>query len=134
MSHYVAVARSNYFNVRDVDALVDALPDCIELVKGDRPATRGLVALLSRGDGGWPTSIYDEDSDEDVEIDVARIVAAHLVDGSVAILEEVGFEKLRYLVGYATAVNAAGETRTVSLTDLEELAKQLGDQVMPVEG
>lgn len=58
-----------------------------------------------------------------------ELVAAHLVDGDVAVFMEVGFEKMRFLVGQAVAINAAGEHRTVSLDDIYASARDLGSTV-----
>lgn len=57
--------------------------------------------------------------------DLTDLIGKHLVPGEVAILTSVGHEKLRYVVGYATAVNAYGESHTVSLGDINEYARRL---------
>ncbi len=103
----------------------------VEIVTGgDNP---GLVALLSNADDGWPTGRWDEATDTEEEVDVAELVAAHLDDGWVAVLLEAGHEKLRYLVGHATAINAAGETRQIRLDEIYELAGQLGPHLTRAE-
>lgn len=43
-----------------------------------------------------------------------------------AVLEEVGAEKLRYLIGQALAVNHRGETISVSIDDIYKKIKQVG--------
>lgn len=40
---------------------------------------------------------------------------------------EVGSEKLRYLVGFATAVPSTGEIKTVNLQDIYDLAKDMDE-------
>ena len=53
---------------------------------------------------------------------------------SVAVLQEVGHEKLRYLVGVALAVNADGEILKVSLDDLyPRIAEEWDLQATPAE-
>ena len=42
---------------------------------------------------------------------------------------EAGHEKLRYISGYAEAINAKGERRTVSLSDIYGLARELGSNI-----
>lgn len=125
--NYTASARSNYFKVRDVEAFEEWAKDRgLEVVEAD-----GSYALLG-GDGdtgGWPSSVYDEDQDTDLEIDVALELSRFLEDGEVAILVEVGNEGLRSLNGYAEAINNRGETRFVSLRHIFELAKELGPNV-----
>jgi len=66
--------------------------------------------------------------------DFVAELADHLADGWVAILMEVGHEQSRYLVGYAVAVNSAGETVTVDLDSIHALAERLGEHVTRVEG
>ena len=46
--------------------------------------------------------------------------------GEVAILQEVGAEKLRYLVGYAVAVNHRGETLAVSIDEVYGRVRNAG--------
>lgn len=129
MANYYADARSNYFRVKDEQAFRDALaPYEVEIVK--RNAVE--YALLANGGdcNGWPSWSVNE-QDEDVEIDFPALVAEHLADGEVAIFMEAGAEKLRYIVGQAIAINANGETRVVDLTDIYNLAAELGSRITP---
>lgn len=137
MANYTGSARTNMFRVKDIDAFKEAAAEIgIGVWVGD--PTTGLVSAYNEDSdgGGWPTWIYreppedaPEDFEEDVEVDLAAFVAPHLADGSVSIFFEVGAEKLRYLIGTALAVNAAGETRFLSLDDMFETAKELGSEV-----
>lgn len=134
MANYNAVARTNYFQVKDLAAFRQALaPFALEIVaKGHEgePQAGELVAVLSNDEGGWPSSYYDEEMDDYLDVDLPIVIAEHLADGEVAIGVEVGFEKLRYLVGFAWAINSKGETRQVDLNDaIVEQAKQLGENV-----
>lgn len=137
MANYYASARSNEFRVKDIEAFKQAVSDYSIGVWVDDPAT-GLVSIYSKDlDGaGWPSWIYVElpdDAPDDAEdmgyVDLATIIAPHLAGGSVAIFFETGAEKLRYLIGTALAVNAAGETRFISLDQMFNLAKELGPEV-----
>jgi hypothetical protein len=150
MSPYSATARTNYFKVKDVDALK------AELIKyGITPASfaeassgetfvvddginapDGSIALFSFA--AWPS--FQEDAiAERLEVEDVRtvpakhnslhsLVSAHLVEREVAIFIEVGSEKLNYLRGVTIAVNAAGETRRLDLDDIFELAMELTDE------
>jgi transcriptional antiterminator Rof (Rho-off) len=51
-------------------------------------------------------------------------LATHLTDDSVAVLEAVGSEKFRYLNGYAMAINSKGETVSLNLDKIYELASE----------
>lgn len=156
MSQYIATARTNYFRVKDVEALKKELLEYgitpatweqskrgAEFVLDDAPTNvpSGSIALFSME--GWPS--FDEDStanrlelwEEDDVVpsgheSLHALIATHLVDGQVAIFMEVGFEKLRYLGGLAVAVNSAGETRRVDLEDIYELATQLTTEQHPI--
>jgi hypothetical protein len=145
MANYVAYARTNYFTVKDINALKRDLSDYgIEAQSWeeaqrnadfilDDSASNGSIALFSYG--SWP--MIDEDSvayrlgipdDEDPHVShdsVMSLVADHLTKESVAVFIEVGFEKMRYLVGTAVAINSKGETRVIDLDDIYDLAKEL---------
>lgn len=117
MSNWYGTARSNYVCVRDREAFlawVDTLADVTAIEKD------GAFALFAdTDDGGWPT-FRDAGGDEVREIDLATEIAAHLASGEVFIFQEIGAEKRRYLTGWATAVNSAGETLHVSIGDIYE--------------
>lgn len=135
MANYTAVARSNYFQVKDLAAFREeaklynlTVRDAID----PQRKANGFVMIHPDQDGdcgGWPGFLWDDDLEEEVEFDLHSWVAGHLMKGQVAVLEEVGFEKLRYLVGVAVAVNSQGETRAVQLGDILEQARQLGESV-----
>lgn len=132
MANWYGHARSNYFRVKDEEAFerwAESIGNLI--VIGD---TEGRVGLLSEDEyGGWPCSRFDPDTDEVQEIDLYQEVATHLQQGSVATFMEVGAEKLRYLTGMAVAVNSEGKTVEISLTDIYDLARSLGDEVTVAE-
>jgi hypothetical protein len=130
MADYNASARSNYFQVKNPDALrreLDGLE--IEVLTNDAQDPRRVVLLCRSDHGCWPSSRYDEKTDDDVEIDLPTILAKHLTDGQVAVLMECGAEKLRFIVGLAVAVNNRGEQVCVSLDDIYERAKHLGEHL-----
>lgn len=129
MANYYAKARSNHFLVKDLDAFrAEIAPLEIGIVTQRED---GRVSIYDDGgdSNGWPAFYYNEDTDEETEVDLPDLIAKHLVDGEVAILQEVGSEKLRYLSGYAVAVNASGETRQVLLSSIIDLARELGPNV-----
>lgn len=149
MADFIANARTNKFIVKDVEALEKVLRSYglnprpwgdgstgAEFVLDRSEEPKGSVSLFSYG--GWPS--LDEDSVADrleADIsepvpqdhdDIANLVASHLVEGQVAVFIEVGAEKMRYLGGTAVAVNAAGETRSLDLADIYEMAYTLTDE------
>lgn len=116
MANWYGSARSNYFRVKDTDAFLRwAERRGLGIFKNEQ--ARDLHAIHA-GDttdsGGWPS--YDLENDE--ELDLVSELAEHLAPGQVAILLEVGAEKLRYLTGQAIAVNAKGRVVEVTLSDI----------------
>ena len=58
--------------------------------------------------------------------DMVKMLATHLEEGWVAILQEVGAEKLRYITGYSLAVNHLGETVDIDINNIYQKAENLG--------
>lgn len=131
MSNYGGIARSNYFQVKDEEAFRSDM-ERLELTVVNNHDDKGFALLADGHEAGWPTSVYDEEADEDLDVDIADEVAKHLADGQVAVLMEVGHEKLRYVNGFACAVNSSGETRRVSLDDIFDRAKEIAGEGVEV--
>lgn len=136
MANYIGSARTNYFRVKDV-AKFEAwasLYDGVEVIHGDDD--EGLAGLMVTGDGGgWPNQRATPENEDDlVEVDIVTELAEHLQEGSVAIVMEVGAEKLRYLIGWAVAINSKKATVGVNIYDVYEKAKQLGTEITEVNG
>lgn len=124
MANYYGVARSNYFKVRDAAGFKSWVAE----FGGVEVKEEGEHVMLLSGDydsGGW--SIV-ENTDDDMEIidvvDFATRMSAHLQPGQVAVFMEIGHEKLRYLVGYAVAVDSHGRTVVVGLDDIYKKAAE----------
>lgn len=124
MANYYASARTNYFEVKDDEQFEKVMGSYsgVELSKKENKYT--ILSSDCNG-AGWPSYQYDEESDEEIEIDLPAIVSAHLVEGEVAVFMECGAEKLRYLVGYAEAINSSGERESVSINDIYDVAMGL---------
>jgi hypothetical protein len=141
MANYYATARSNYFAVKDENAFREwaaALRlTVLEPTHRDKVADgiRRFGIAPGNGDdsGGWPTSLYREETDECEEIDVSEQLFVHLADEEVAILMEVGNEKLRYLCGSAVAVNNQGKTVRLDLASIYRKALKLGPNITRAE-
>ena len=117
MANYYASCRSNYFKVVDVDKFKAAMPTGIEVdVEND-----GTVVIYGADpDGaGWPSSVYNDETDEFDDFDLEEVIAPHLQPDSWCVLQEVGAEKLRFLVGESVAFNKNLEQRfCVSISDI----------------
>lgn len=128
MANYCASARTSYFKVRDLPAFeLELQPLEVKIVHHDKQPE--LIAVFSDDEGGWPCWYIDEETDVDVEIDMADLIGRHLADDHVAVLIEAGAENLRYISGFAIAVNHRGERRQIHLSDIYELARELGPNV-----
>jgi hypothetical protein len=60
-------------------------------------------------------------------------LSQHLKKGSVAIMMEAGAEKLRYITGFACAVNWKGDIKRISLDDIYDEANKMGKIVTRCE-
>ena len=123
MANYYAYARSNYFRVKDLSAF-EALCrkwDLEKIAKED-----GRVGFLVNSECGLNTSYhYDPETGEDVEANFEQELASHLAPGEVAVFMQIGWEKLRYLTGWAWAVNHEGKLVTCDIAEIYELAQEL---------
>lgn len=131
VANYVGVGRSNAFRVADSEKFLqwlETVPDVRAVEEGENT----YVLLCETDQGGWPFIRFEGVDEEDEEFDIFIELSEHLEEGQVAVLEEVGSEKLRVLVGYAVAVNHLGETVTVNIDDVyERAAEKWGSEVIP---
>lgn len=132
MANYCGSARSNYFAVKDDGEFREAMA-ALPGIEVHEDQDGGRVCLLEAEGVGWPYSLFDDDGNEEVDVDLPGIVAGHLTKNEVAVFMETGAEKLRYLVGVATAINSECERRTISLQDIYGLADELGDNITACE-
>ena len=119
MANWYGTARSNYFRVKDNAAFL-IWTDALNL--DSFQDKEGRYAIAASSDQGWPSSYYDAELGEDFDLDLPMELATHLADGEVAILMEVGNEKLRFLTGYAVAVNSKGDLVSVGLDEIYQKA------------
>ncbi len=132
MANYEPHARSNYFSVKNLEAFTAFCARWgLELIQEREQADPATprVGFLCDSEQGIPTTLYDEDTDTDVEVDFIAELSQQLADGAVAVVMEVGNEKLRYLNGYAIAVNAAGAEVSINLDEIYDRAKVLGAHI-----
>lgn len=131
MANYYCTARSNYFRVKDRNAFQEFCNrHQLKLIENQE----GYVGFLNDDPdgGGFCNGWYEEDG-EFHEEDLIETLADHLVEGDVAVVMEAGAEKMRYLVGQATAVNSEGEVRWIDLNQIYDVAKELGETITKCE-
>jgi hypothetical protein len=132
MANYYATARSNYFRVKNAAAF---RAWCRKRRLGvwsrdadDGAGKRYAIYPIYSGDGGWST--YDAETGD--AFDVFAELAPHLHPKDVAVLIEIGSEKLRYLIGIAVAIHPSGRMDRVSLDDIYRRAMQDAEEGVTV--
>jgi len=127
MSEYRCSVRSNYVRVKDEQAFkdfIEGFEEC-DMVR----AKDGRVGFVCYS---WDTPVRynDEDdlSDPVLLVDSEEEIGRHLCEGEVFVIEEVGSEKMRFLVGITYAYNHKGERLFVNMADAlrEKVAAQWG--------
>lgn len=133
MANYCGTARSNYFRVKDKQKFAEWC-NSLELepiyTKDDLTKDELCGFLVNTEYGSIPN--FRMEGDECIDIDFIIELSTHLTDGEVAIVMEIGAEKMRYLQGFAEAVNSKGETAIVTLDDIYDKAKILGSNITDV--
>lgn len=128
MANFYGQARSNYFAVKDTNAFLDEMTQYpVEVITQEKDGVTLYGFVDADADGGadvW--SKWDEDIAETVEIDWAEVFKRHLQDDWVAVIVSVGWEKYRYFQGDTVAFNNKGESKTINLEQIYELASDLG--------
>jgi hypothetical protein len=116
MADWNGMARSNYFRVKDEAAFRKWAEDLELEVITDSEGRFGVYSKTE--DGGFPSERLSEDEEEMEDLDFPDELAAHLVEGSIAILMTAGHEKDRYVSGYAIALNSEGKRVELVLSDI----------------
>jgi hypothetical protein len=138
MADWSGTARSNYFEVKDLAAFKTWLEShSLSLLEDDadpsKPSTKVGFSAANTDHGAWPSSICNEETDENEEFDLVSGLWQHLVEGQVAILMEVGSERYRYVTGQAIAVRWDGRVIHLSLNDIyEKAAREFGVDVKSI--
>lgn len=120
MANWYGTSRSNYFRVKDAEAFKSHMDEL-----GARHWSRsdGTFAVGGDDDGHWPSSFID-DTGECQDFDFMEEVRKHLLPGEVAIFQQAGAEKLRYVTGQAIAVHSDGRRCFVDINSIYALVKQ----------
>lgn len=130
MANYYAYARSNYFGVKDEKKFIKWAESRDLEIEVDEDGLFSISPSENNDWSGWP--YYNDETDS--EINICEELSHHLQDEHVAILQEIGHGKLRYLVGFALAVNNKGEVKKIDIhNDIYEIAKNMGKHITIVE-
>ena len=106
MANYYATIRTNYFGVTDMEKFREIMDSCSaeDTIEMFEPEDDGKIGFGCNG------SIYgllpgeDEDDTEEDLYAFYDALQSVLVAGDAIIISEVGFEKLRYVVGCCTII------------------------------
>ena len=124
MADYIAQARSNYFKVKNEEQFRKFCQEHgLELItqapaKKKDPTLFGFMISESIPAG------RTDDKGEWIETDFIQELAKQLAPDAVAVVMEVGSEKMRYLNGYTCAVNSTGKTVELNLNQIYQQAKR----------
>lgn len=143
MANYIGYARSNFFavvdeaafdlvcakwglcKIADADAGVGFYPDDAVWEDHSLPSTPRASWREAHEETDADGYIADDYNGPDLLDDLAPLLA----DDGVAVVMDVGHEKVMYVGGSATAINNRGERESVSLEDIYERAVRLGGRV-----
>jgi len=114
MANYEAKFRSNYFEVNDAEAF-QAFCERHNLELIEKENRFGFL-MSNSTEGGFSNNGWDTEAEEDT--DVLGELCQLLAQGQVAIILEVGNEKMRYLNAQAWVINSEGKSKHLDLTDL----------------
>ena len=131
MANYIPHARTNYFRVKDAEAFKSFVANIGAKIIQKKVRNEILYGMIASPGFSWETynGIEDDNNQTFAEIDIFEETAKHLVDGDVAIFQEVGCKRMRYFVGYSLAINSKFEIRTASIHDIYDKAQQLGKNI-----
>jgi len=134
MSQWIGAARTNFFQVIDEAKFREWAAERELSVETKATGSTTLFGIYSEtDDGGWPTQTWPDSENNPIEVDMVAELAAHLVEGQIAVLMEVGHVKCCHLDGTAVAVNHTGARAAVELCHIYQLAAETfgipGDQI-----
>lgn len=133
MANYIGYTRTNYFAVKDEDAFQKAISDCrtsegkLQLfeatVNGQKLFGFGCYGTIS----GIPPADEEDDCEEDMDA-FCDALQSVLADGHAIMITEIGYEKLRYLIGECIIITSS-DISSIFLRDtaLQEAREILND-------
>ena len=120
MANYYSTARTSYFQVKDIKKFEEelyAFNVSLEIETNGKG-----VCLLDKQGEGFPSKYYDEETGLDIDIEWSDFFSKHLEKNHVAVIVEAGAEKLRYVIGNASAYTWDGRSTHISLDDIYKKA------------
>ena len=138
MATYNGFTRTNYFSVTDEDMLRDIVDRIVwdnddgffedrggKFAFGSYGSICGLRKAESENDSDSDEA-YDDDCDDECEADaVYEALQSIMAPDDAIIITEIGYEKLRYLVGYAVVITSKAIETVELRTDAVNTARKL---------
>ena len=121
MANYIAYSRSNYFKVKDEGKFRSWIEDYDAEVITDDGNDELRFGFISVDDDGVIPRNYDECTGDETLI--TEDISKYLADGETVIIQEVGYEGMRCLFGYAIAIHSNGEAIELNLHQIHDMAK-----------
>lgn len=119
MADYIADCRSNYVRAKNPKRFKELLSEYeLQVIEDDH----GRIGFISNHAEGIPRHMDDEGYTEMWVDDDPRIPKL-MAEGEVLVIMEVGRESMRYLKGYAVAINWDGKVCHVSLDEIYSRAQ-----------
>ena len=113
MANYIADCRLNYIKAKNPEKFKEFLSEYdVEIIEDSEKR----IGFLSNAEEGIPGLISDGDYLHTIDED-SRL-PSHLAEGEVLVIYEIGREKMRFLNGFAVAVNWDGRVSHVSLDQI----------------
>ncbi|MGE0131508.1 MAG: hypothetical protein AB7U82_25785 [Blastocatellales bacterium] len=127
MANYTATFRSNYFAVKDVELFKKFCEEfSLEMITKSEGDVVLYGFLNSGNEAGIPLTRHNDESGEWDGVDFLSLLAEHLAPDYVAVVMEIGSEKMRYLIGEAYAINSEGQSVTLTLGEIYNRTAELG--------
>ena len=119
MGTYIAECRSNYVRAKNPKRLKDVLGEYeLQIIEDDDER----IGFISQYQEGVPRHIDNDGEYSDMYIDDDPRIPKLMAEGEVLVIIEIGQDKMRYLRGYAVAVNWDGRVCHSSLEDIYSMA------------
>ena len=110
MANYYAYCRSNYVAVKNPARFRALLEEYdVEVIEDEEER----IGFLSNTESGLP--MHKED---DTDIDDDARIPKLLKEGEVLVIQVIGWESMRYLVGYSIAINWDGRICSCNIDEI----------------
>lgn len=129
MANFYGSGRSNYVKVKD-KAHFETLCEEFGLTFIE---DKGGVGFYSNNEDGGFNSYFEDEKGEEYERNPLKEFSECLKKDEVLVYMCVGSEKMRYLSGFATAINSDGDEIDMNIDRIYNEAKTLGKNITLAE-